>query len=64
MKKLLCLVLALTMLMSLALISPAAAEDWKFERKIEIVCPWGLAAERTPPFAPCDPAAAEAGRAR
>ena len=42
MKKLLCLVLALTMLMSLALISPAAAEDWKFERKIEIVCPWGL----------------------
>ena len=22
--------------------SPAAAEDWKFERKIEIVCPWGL----------------------
>ena len=39
MKKLLCLVLELTMLMSLALISPAAAEDWKFERKIEIVCP-------------------------
>ena len=37
MKKLVCLVLALTMLMSLALISPASAEDWKFERKIEIV---------------------------
>ncbi|MEI3427665.1 MAG: hypothetical protein V8Q82_00180 [Christensenellales bacterium] len=29
------------MLMSLALISPPL-EDWKFERKIEIVCPGGL----------------------
>lgn len=41
MKKLACLVLALAMLMSVAVVS-ASAEDWKFERKIEIVCPWGL----------------------
>lgn len=42
MKKLLSLVLALTVLLSLSMLNPATAEEWKFERKIEIVCPWGL----------------------
>ena len=40
MKKIVALVLALIMVMGICGI--AAAEDWKFERKIEIVCPWGL----------------------
>lgn len=40
MKKLVCLVLALVMMASMCL--AASAEDWKFERKIDIVCPWGV----------------------
>lgn len=40
MKKLVTLVLALALLMSMAV--ACVAEDWTFERKIEIVCPWGL----------------------
>lgn len=40
MKKLLVLVLALLLVFSMATVS--YAEDWKFERKIEIVCPWGV----------------------
>lgn len=40
MKKIIALVLSLIMVLGLC--SLASAEDWKFERKIEIVCPWGL----------------------
>ncbi|MCQ2453826.1 MAG: tripartite tricarboxylate transporter substrate binding protein [Clostridia bacterium] len=40
MKKIIALVLSLIMIVGLC--SLASAEDWKFERKIEIVCPWGL----------------------
>jgi len=40
MKKLVALVLALTMLVGICAV--ASAEEWKFERKVEIVCPWGL----------------------
>ena len=40
MKKIVALLLALIMVMGLCAV--ASAEDWKFERKIEIVCPWGL----------------------
>ncbi|MDO4484511.1 MAG: tripartite tricarboxylate transporter substrate binding protein [Clostridia bacterium] len=39
MKKLVALVLALVMVFSLAV---SASAEFKFERKIEIVCPWGL----------------------
>ncbi len=39
MKKILALALALTMILGLC---AASAEDWKFERGITIVCPWGL----------------------
>lgn len=39
MKKLVCL--ALVVVMTLALAACASAE-WKFERKIDIVCPWGV----------------------
>ena len=40
MKKLVCLLLAAAMLLSVAAL--ASADDWKFERGITIVCPWGL----------------------
>lgn len=40
MKKLVCLGMALLMVLSMAAI--AGAEDWKFERKVEIICPWGV----------------------
>ena len=39
MKKLVCLVLALVVLMAMA---TCASAEWKFERKIDIVCPWGV----------------------
>ena len=39
MKKILALALALAMILGLC---AASAEDWKFERGITIVCPWGL----------------------
>lgn len=41
MKKLVALFLVLTMVLGLCSFSHAE-EEWKFERKIEIVCPWGL----------------------
>lgn len=41
MKKLLCLVLAAVMLLAVASFANAESE-WKFERKISIVCPWGV----------------------
>ncbi len=41
MKKTLCLVLSLLMLLGTVAIATAESE-WKFERKIEIVCPWGV----------------------
>lgn len=39
MKKVFALLLAVTMLMSICV---AASAEWKFERAIEIVCPWGV----------------------
>ena len=39
MKKLVCLALALVMVLALA---TCASAEWKFERKIDIVCPWGV----------------------
>lgn len=39
MKKLVCLVLAIVMTLGLA---ACAGAEWKFERKIDIVCPWGV----------------------
>lgn len=42
MKKLVTLVLALVLLVSMSVACSVAEEEWKFERKIEIVCPWGL----------------------
>ncbi|MBQ8129910.1 MAG: tripartite tricarboxylate transporter substrate binding protein, partial [Clostridia bacterium] len=39
MKKLVCLVLAAVMLLSVAALASA---EWKFERKITFVCPWGV----------------------
>ena len=44
MKKLIALVLVVMMMASVFVMTSAAAfaDDWKFERKIEIVCPWGL----------------------
>ena len=41
MKKILALVLVMIMMASLFAVAsvPAFADDWKFERKIEIVCP-------------------------
>ncbi|MBR1408113.1 MAG: tripartite tricarboxylate transporter substrate binding protein [Clostridia bacterium] len=39
MKKLVCLVLAAMMLLSVAALASA---EWKFERKITFVCPWGV----------------------
>lgn len=41
MKKLVCLVLAAVMLLAVASFANAESE-WKFERKISIVCPWGV----------------------
>ena len=41
MKKFLALMLALIMVVGLCAVA-SADEEWKFERKIEIVCPWGL----------------------
>ena len=41
MKKLVCLVLAAMMVLGLAACVSAESE-WKFERKISIVCPWGV----------------------
>lgn len=40
MKKLVSLVLV--MVMVLGLVSVVTAEEWKFERKIDFICPWGL----------------------
>ena len=40
MKKIIALLLALMMLISLCTV--ASADEWKFERGITIVCPWGL----------------------
>lgn len=40
MKKIVALVLAISMMLGLC--AAASAEEWKFERKVEIVCPWGL----------------------
>ena len=44
MKKIIALVLVVMMMASVFVMTsvPAFADDWKFERKIEIVCPWGL----------------------
>ena len=44
MKKLIALVLVVMMMASVFVMTSASAfaDDWKFERKIEIVCPWGL----------------------
>lgn len=39
MKKLACLLMALVMVLVMA---TAASAEWKFERKIDIVCPWGV----------------------
>ena len=39
MKKLVCLVMALVMVLAIATVASA---EWKFERKIDIVCPWGV----------------------
>lgn len=39
MKKLVCLVMALVMVLAMATVASA---EWKFERKIDIVCPWGV----------------------
>lgn len=39
MKKIVCLVLAIVMTLGLA---ACASAEWKFERKIDIVCPWGV----------------------
>lgn len=39
MKKLACLLMALVMVLAMA---TAASAEWKFERKIDIVCPWGV----------------------
>ena len=39
MKKLVCLVLAIVMLMAMAV---CASAEFKFERKIDIICPWGV----------------------
>ncbi|MDO4546718.1 MAG: tripartite tricarboxylate transporter substrate binding protein [Clostridia bacterium] len=41
MKKLVSLALAMLLVMSAASMA-VAEEEWKFERKIEIVCPWGV----------------------
>ncbi len=41
MKKILSLVLALLFVFSMAAVASAEA-PWKFERKVEIVCPWGV----------------------
>ncbi len=40
MKKWLCAILSAATILSLA--APGMAQDWKFERKIDIVCPWGV----------------------
>ena len=40
MKKFLCAMLAVMLV--LCCVSFASADDWKFERKITIVCPWGV----------------------
>ena len=40
MKKIIALFIAVLMLMSIGTV--AFADDWTFERKVEIVCPWGL----------------------
>jgi len=40
MKKFVALILALIMIMGICAV--ASADDWKFERGITIVCPWGL----------------------
>ena len=44
MKKIIALVLVVMMMASVFVMTSASAfaDDWKFERKIEIVCPWGL----------------------
>ena len=39
MKKLVCLVLAIMMVMAMAM---TASAEFKFERKIDIICPWGV----------------------
>ena len=39
MKKLVCLVLAIVMIMAMAM---TASAEFKFERKIDIICPWGV----------------------
>ena len=39
MKKLVCLILALVMALAMA---TCASAEWKFERKIDLVCPWGV----------------------
>lgn len=41
MKKFVSLLLVLVMVFTMAVIATAES-DWKFERKIEIVCPWGV----------------------
>ena len=39
MKKLVCLAIALVMVLGLA---ACASAEFKFERKIDLVCPWGV----------------------
>ena len=39
MKKLVCIVLAIVMTLALA---ACASAEFKFERKIDLVCPWGV----------------------
>ena len=39
MKKLVCLAVALVMVLGLA---ACASAEFKFERKIDLVCPWGV----------------------
>ena len=45
MKKLVCLAIALVMVLGLA---TCASAEFKFERKIDLVCPWGVGGGAAP----------------
>ena len=49
MKKLVCLILALVMVLAMA---TCASAEWKFERKIDLVCPWGVGGGADPTLRP------------